>query len=207
MMKLLRWSIFLKTLIFTTHAYAIWGVGDVVYDPTAATNFTTMIKQAKETYDAAKSQLDKMVSIEKTIREAQESYETLSKYDIQKVAKGMQNGGKLQSFAALRGQIANTEGGISQNSSFVTGNVERIRQLENLEILKKASADNVQDASGSPNAAMSAKITAQSAAALAALKASEEQRRIQDDIRTSQASKQETENLLDAGKIYKAMGK
>lgn len=205
-MKKIFYCLLCVPVLFTGRAYAI-GTEITIMSPEDKAQITAIVESVKKNYENMKSQLDKMVSMEKTIRESQEAYDTLSKYDIQRVAKSMQNGGKLQSFAALRGQIANTEGATSQNSSFVTDNVERIRQLENLEILKKASADNVADASGSPNAATSAKITAQSTAALAALKASEEQRRIQEDFRASQANKQETDNLLDAGKIYKAMGK
>jgi hypothetical protein len=135
MMKLILFVLF--CIFITPKVYAVAGVGDLVYDPSMNSQMATMISQAKQMYESAKLQLDKMVSMEKTIREAQEAYETLSKYDINEVAKKLQNGGKLNSFAALRGQIANTEGAASQNSSFVSGNIERIRQLETRQLLPK----------------------------------------------------------------------
>lgn len=196
------------SVIFVPRVYAVGGVGDIVYDPSANGQMATMIAQAKETYVAMKSQLDKMVSMEKTIREASEAYDTLSKYDLQQVAKGLMPGkNSTASFAALRGQIANTEGKVSQNTSFVKGNLERIGQLENLEILKRASATNVDETSGKPNAATSAKVTAQSTAVLAALAASEEQRRINEEIGRSQAAQAEKDNLTNSKKVYEAMGK
>jgi hypothetical protein len=200
--------LFIACYIFITpNVYALVGVGDVVYDPSAATNFATMIKQAKETYEAAKSQLDKMVSMEKTIREAQEAYETLSKFDLNQAIKGMQNGGKLESFAALRGSIANTEGKVTQDKNFVSGNIERIGQLENLELLKRAQLSNMEDVNGKPNSATSAKVTAQSTAALALLAASEEQRRVKEEVSMSQANALESGNTINSAKIYDAIGK
>jgi hypothetical protein len=192
----------------TNSAHALWGVGDISFDPTT---YGAVIKQYEEMvklYENAKSQLDKVVSMEKTIREAQEAYDTLSKFDLEQAAKGLMPGkNSTSSFAALRGQIANTEGKISQNSSFVKGNLVRIGQLENLEILKRASATNLSEASGKPNAATSAKITAQSTTTLAALAAMEEQRRTNEDIAHSESAKLETDNLINSKKVYEAMGK
>ncbi len=195
-------------MLVSSNVFAVGGVGDVVYDPAAESQMAAILKQAKESYESMKAQLDKMVSMEKTIREAQESYDTLSKFDIQQAAKGLKPGaGSTASFATLRGQIANTEGKLDQNSGFVSGNLYRIQQLENLEILKRASATNLEEASGKPNAATSAKVTAQSTATLAALAAAEEQRRTQEDIAKSQAVKIEMDNLANSKGVYDAMGK
>ena len=180
----------------------------VVYDPSAYVQMLEMIKQAEEMYTTAKENLDKMVSIEKTMREAQAAYDTLSKLDLQQATKGLMPGKESDSsFAALRAQIANTEGKVNQNSNFVTGNLDRVRQLENLEILKRASVTNLGVVAGAPNAATSAKVAAQSSATLAALAAAEEQRRIKEEIERSQAAKLEKDNFTNSKKVYEAMGK
>jgi hypothetical protein len=192
---------------FSTRVYAVLGVGDVVYDPAANSHFMTMIAQAKEMYATAKAQLDGMVAIEKTINEAQQAYEVLSKFDLDKAVKSLQSGGRLSSFAALRGQIANTEGVISQNVSFVEGNLQRVQQLENLELIRTAAVKNGSQASGKVNALTAAQISAQNSSMQLALQAAEEQRKLKEDAEKAQATKNDADNFKNTKKVYEAMGK
>lgn len=196
-------------LMFSHRVFAVGGVGDIVYDPTAQTQMTTMIEQAKEMYKSAKEQLDKMVSMERTIREAQQAYDTLSKYDLQRAIKGITDTSKnsTASFAALRAEIANKESGVSNNVGFVQGNLARIQNLENLELLKSAMTSNINEANGSPNQSTTSKMTAQSTSALAALAASEEQRKLTDEHNREMASEAEARNFKNTKKVYEAMGK
>lgn len=196
------------TSIFSINAYAVLGVGDVVNDPQANSQFMTMIAQAKEMYENAKKQLDGMVAIERTIKEANESYEILSNLDLGKAVKGLMPGkNSTKSFAALRGEVASIEGNASNTAGTVSGNMYRMGQLENLELIRSAAAGNVQQSSGKMNAATSAQITAQSTASLAALAASEEQRRTKEDVAREAGKKQEYNNLGDSKNVYEAMGK
>ena len=179
-MKLIIFSVFV--LMFSGRVFAVGGVGDVVYDPTTDSQLATLLKQAKEQYETMKTQLDKMVSIEKTIREAQQAVDSLSKFDLSQAVKGMTPGkDATSSFSALRAQIYTTESSATNSVGGVQGNIYRIRQLENLDLLNRASITGLGEVSGNPNQATSAKSTAQSAAILAALAAQEQARRARED--------------------------
>ena len=169
MMRLML-VVFISSVIFSTRVYAVLGVADtaVVNDPQANGQFLTMIAQAKEMYQNAKAQLDGMVAIEKTIKEAQEAYEVLSKFELDKALKSLQGGGDLKSFAALRGSIANTEGKVTQNIGLVEGNKERLMQLDNLELIRSAAVKNGSQSSGKVNAITVARIAAQNSSMLLA---------------------------------------
>lgn len=199
--------VLLACVIFSTRSFAVLGVGDIVNDPQANSQFMTMIAQAKEMYQNAKAQLDGMVAIEKTIKEAQEAYEVLSKYDLDSAVKSLQKGGGMTSFAALRSQIANTEGKASQNVSFVEGNFQRVQQLENLELIRTAAVKNGSQSSGKINALTAAQIAAQNSSMQLALQAAEEQRKLKEDAEKAQASKNDADNFKNTKKVYEAMGK
>jgi multidrug resistance efflux pump len=158
-------------------------------------------------YTNAKAQLDGMVAIEKTMKEAQQAYETLSKFDLNKAIESMQKGGNMGSFAALRSQIANTEGHISQNVNFVEGNAQRVSQLENLELIRTAAVKNGTQSSGKINANTAAQITAQNSSMQLALQAAEDQRRLKEEADKERAAKANSDNFRDSKKIYEVIGK
>ena len=208
MMRLML-VVFISSVIFSTRVYAVLGVADtaVVNDPQANGQFLTMIAQAKEMYQNAKAQLDGMVAIEKTIKEAQEAYEVLSKFELDKALKSLQGGGDLKSFAALRGSIANTEGKVTQNIGLVEGNKERLMQLDNLELIRSAAVKNGSQSSGKVNAITVARIAAQNSSMLLALAAAEAQRKVKEDSDKAKENKNNADNIVNAGELYRAIGK
>jgi hypothetical protein len=205
--------VFILSIIFSTRVYAVGGVGDVVNDPQANAQLATtnkqlyaMFSQAQEMYRNAKAQLDGMVAIERTIREASEAYETLSKLDLNKAVQSLQQGGVLNSFANLRGLIANKENSAENTFNRIDGNIQRIRQLENFELIRSASVNNMSQSSEKINANTSAAITAQGVSAMTTLAAIEAQRREKEDIAKDLGEQKEANNTEDMPKIYNALG-
>lgn len=203
-----RLAAFFLTLAVATPAHALFGVGDLSFDPTTYGEVASLYKQTVELYDNAKKQLDSMASIEKTLKEAQQAYETLANTDLRSAAAGLRpDAANTKSAAGLRAELARMEGGVSQNSSYYTYQLSRIKQLENLELLQRASASNAQEATGKMNEATAARISAQAAASTAALAAAEEQRRVQEDMARQAAAKAGRDSMKDSRKLYKAMAK
>ena len=64
---------FVFALAVANPAHAFLGVGDITFDPTSYAQLTKQYQQAVELYNNAKKQLDGLVSIEKTINDAQMS--------------------------------------------------------------------------------------------------------------------------------------
>ena len=198
----------LVSVLFTSRAHAVFGVGDISFDPTVYGEVAALYKQTTELYETAKKQLDGLASIEKTIREAQQAYESLANTDLKQVVKGLKpdkNRGKT--IGAMRAELERVGNGVGQNAGYIRFQLSRITQLENLELLKKASAANTEQATGKMNAATAERITAQSAATLASLAAAEEQRRVQEDYAHAAAAKAVVDNLNNSNKVYEAMGK
>ena len=199
---LLVWALFMP------QAYAVFGIGDISFDPTVYGEVAALYKQTTELYETAKKQLDGLASIEKTIREAQQAYESLANTDLKQVVKGLKpdkDSGKT--IGAMRAELERVGNGMGQNAGYIRYQLSRITQLENLELLKKASTANTEQATGKMNAATAERITAQSAATLAALAAAEEQRRVQEDYAQAAAAKAVVDNLNNSNKVYEAMGK
>lgn len=208
MMKCTLFVALLVSALFTSRAYAVFGVGDISFDPTVYSEVAALYQQTKELYDTAKKQLDGLASIEKTIREAQQAYESLANTDLKQVVKGLKpdkDSGKT--IGAMRAELERVGNGVGQNAGYIRFQLSRITQLENLELLKKASAANTEQATGKLNAATAERITAQSAATLASLAAAEEQRRVQEDYAHAAAAKAVVDNLNNSNKVYEAMGK
>jgi DNA-binding ferritin-like protein len=200
--------VFILATTAISPAHAFWGVGDITFDPTTYGEVSALYKQTTELYETAKKQLDGLASIEKTIREAQQAYESLANTDLKQVVKGLKpdkDSGK--SIGALRAELERVGNGMGQNAGYIRFQLSRITQLENLELLKKASAANTEQATGKMNAATAERITAQSAATLASLAAAEEQRRVQEDYAHAAAAKAVVDNLNNSNKVYEAMGK
>jgi len=199
---------FVFTLAVANPAHAFWGVGDITFDPTSYAQLTKQYQQAVELYNNAKKQLDGLVSIEKTIKDAQMAYDTLASTNLKTVASGFSlNSGDSKTAAGLRAQLAGMENGTTQTAGYLSYQLSQITQLENLALLQKASASNLKQAGGKINPTEAASITAQSSATIAALAAVEAQRRQQEDIAKTAAAQAEINNLDNAKTVYKAMGK
>ncbi|MGC2048133.1 MAG: hypothetical protein WA635_05940 [Gallionella sp.] len=203
-----KFLIFIFSSMFVSPAHAFWGVGDITFDPTTYGEVSALYKQTKELYDTAKKQLDGLASIEKTIKDAQEAYDSLASTDLKQVVKGLKPGKDSgKTIGAMRAELERVENGVGQNAGYIRFQLSRITQLENLELLKKASAANTEQATGRMNTATAERITAQSAATLASLAAAEEQRRVQEDYAHAAAAKAVVDNLNNSNKVYEAMGK
>lgn len=204
-------KIFAFALVFVTAtpAHAVLGVGDVVFDPSTYGQVVKQYEQMMKLYENAKGQLDKLVSIERTINEAQAAYDTLGSFSLQTAIDGLrENGNDIKSAAQLRAALANTEGGAAQSSSYVQYQLSQIEQLENLAKLRKASSDNAKQAANKgTNQATSSAISAQSTATMAALAAAAEQRRIEEETQRGMTAKAANENLKNSTKVYEAMGR
>lgn len=188
---------------------AALGVGAITFDPTTYGAVKAQFDQMMKLYENAKSQLDKLASIEKTINDAQTAVQTLGSFNIKTATSALSgNSNGIQSAADLRAAVANTEGGVTQNASYVQYQLNQIDQLAQLAALQKASADNAKQASTKgTSTATSAAISAQSEATLAALAAAQEQRRIQDETQRGITAKAATDNMKNSTKVYEAMGK
>ncbi len=188
-------------------AQAFWGVGDITFDPTTYGEVAKQYQQAVELYKTAKQQLDNLASIEKTIKDAQKAYDTLASTSIKNVASSFSlKSGDNKTAAGLRAQLANVESGTTQTKGYINYQLSQLEQLDNLNLLQKASASNLKQAGEKINPTEAASITAQSSSALAALAAAEAVRHQQDDFAKTAAAQATITNLNDASKIYKAMG-
>lgn len=200
---------FVVCLAFTAPAHAFLGIGDVTFDPSTYGEVVKQYEQMMKLYENAKGQLDKLASIEKTINDAQTAAQTLGSFNLKTATSALrQNTNSIKSAADLRAAVANTEGGVANNASYVQYQLYQINQLDQLAALQKASADNAQQAaSKGTSTATSQAIAAQSSATLAALAAAQEQRRIQEETQRGISAKAALDNMKNSGKVYEAMGK
>ena len=202
-----RLLVFVFALAVANPAHAFLGVGDITFDPTSYTQLTKQYQQAVELYNNAKKQLDGLVSIEKTIKDAQMAYETLASTNLKTIASGFSlNSGDNKTAAGLRAQLAGMENGTTQTAGYISYQLSQLNQLENLALLQKATASNLKQSSSKINPSEAASITAQSSSTIAALAAVEAQRRQQEDIAKTAAAQAEINNLDNAKTVYKAMG-
>ncbi len=203
-----KYFIFAFAFLLANPAHAFWGVGDITFDPTSYGEISALYKKTIEMYENAKKQLDGLASIEKSIKDAQASYDTLANTDLKQVAAGLRpDSNNTKTAAGLRAELARMEGGADQNAGYIRYQLARIQQLENLELLKKVSASNTSQSTGNINQATKESITAQSTATLAALAAAEEQRRVQDDYARAAGVQATVDNLNNSKKVYEAIGK
>ena len=189
-------------------ANAFWGIGDVTFDPTNYAELVKQLDQMKKMYETAKTQVEGLMKIERTIKDAQQAYKIIASGDL-KTAMGQLkvDPGNLKTAAGLRAELANLESKGTQNVEYVKYQLSLVGQLENLQALQKASSTNAQQSTGQMNVGTAAAVTAQSTATLAALAAAEEQRRVQEQYEKQKAAKQVVDGLDDASGLYKAIGK
>lgn len=189
-------------------AHAFWGMGDVTYDPTAVAEITKNLEEMKKIYQAARDQIDGLSKIERTIKDAQQAYETLSSGDLQSVVSGMQmDTGNVKSAADLRARFADMESKGGRAVNYMEYQLSLIDRLGDLGKLQKASASNLGQATNKSTVGTNSAITAQSTAALAALAAAEEQRNVEDELQRQKAEKNMQDDLAKSGKLYEALSK
>ena len=207
-----RRSLAVVTLIVTLYqpqAHALFGVGDLSFDPTVYAEIVSLYEQGKEIFDNAKKQLSSLADIQKTINEANQAYESLVNMDLKKLSNELtirDTSGNSNRFAAMRSELDRIQSTAGGNASYIQYQQQRLKNLESLELVQSASASNTGRASDKTNAATSSQITAQSTSTLAALAASEEQRRVQEDMALAQSRKTEINNLQGTRNIYDAIG-
>lgn len=207
-MKKTTIAVCIATAFATTPAHALFGIGDITFDPTNYAEAMKQLDEMRKLYKTAKEQVDNLVKIERTIRDAQEAYKLLASGDLKSAMGQLKvDPGNLKTAAGLRAELASLEGKGAQNAEYVKHQLALIGQLENLAALQKASSTNAQQSTGQMNQATAATVTAQSTAALAALAASEEKRRVQEEYERQKAAKRVVDSLDDAASIYKAIGK
>jgi hypothetical protein len=202
-----RILVFISALVVACPAHAFLGVGDITFDPSTYGEVVKQYEQVVKLYEAAKQQIDSLAKIEKTIKDAQTAYDTLSHADMKSVAAGLTpNTNNVKTAAQLRAELARMESAGGQSTNYIKYQLYQIDQLDNLATLQKAAASNTDQATGKTNTATDEKITAQSTAALAALAAAEQQRKTQQDIANAASNKALADNLDNASNVYKAMG-
>jgi hypothetical protein len=207
-MKKTKLVAFILAAFAASPAHAIFGVGDLSFDPTNYAELVKQLDQMKKLYETAKTQVEGLMKIERTIKDAQQAYKIIASGDL-KTAMGQLkvDPGNLKTAAGLRAELANLESKGTQNVEYVKYQLSLVGQLENLQALQKASSTNAQQSTGQMNVGTAAAVTAQSTATLAALAAAEEQRRVQEQYEKQKAAKQVVDGLDDASGLYKAIGK
>ena len=203
-----RLLVFVFAVAVANPAHAFLGFGDVTYDPENYAEITKLYEQTKSMYDTAMKQLDSMANVERSIRDAQQAYDSLATFSLKQAAAGLApDGSNMKTIAGLRDEVARTGSGLSQNTGFVQYQLSQIKQLENLDLLQKAATTNVSDSTNKNSQADTGRITAQSTAALASLAAAEQQRKVQEDYARAATAQGEADNFGNAGKVYEAIGK
>ena len=174
-MKKLLWCVVSVALAFvSTPSFALWGVGDISFDPTTYGEVAKLYSQTKELYETTKKQLKTLDEVRTTLMEAKEGVEALQNFDLKKTAQSLKGSGldgKDNKIGALRSEMSTLEGKLGGTSSYLQYQKQRIANLEKLDMLQGESAKNVDKASSKTSAEANSKITAQSTSILATLAA------------------------------------
>ncbi len=197
------------SLLICAPAHAFWGIGDVVYNPTEYGQFGKTIEQGKQLYDTSVKQLDNLASIERTMNDANQAYQNLRTLNLSQLWQNLQPGMRLQGtttpIATLRAEIENSQNGVTHDANYIQYQLQQLDQLDRLAAVQQASAGDNERASATPQPAQSAQITAASTSALAALAASEERRRTEQDFARASAQQGEIDHFKDSS-LYDAIG-
>jgi hypothetical protein len=196
----------LATIFVVTPAEAFLGEGDLVFDPQSHAELIKTYEQVKELYTSSMKQLDRLSSIEQTIRDSQRTYEQLRNTNLQQYVSNLKPQG-VDTITGLRAEIARLQSTAGGDASYLQFQMSRLAQLEHLQILK-TSTDTSLTNSINPitTQAGNESITAQSSATLAALASNEEQRRINEEVAQRAAVKQNQDSFFDSSKVYGAIG-
>ena len=202
----------LALIALPMNARAIFGVGDISFDPTVYAEIIKLYEQGKELYKSAMDQLDRLDKMQRTIAEAHQAYDRLVNVDVHKMAEDLKPGKYMKyansenRFRLMRAELSNLRDGIEGDVDFIRGQLSRIDALETLVGVQGAAAGNMQAAAKDLDDRRSNQITAQSTATLSALAAAEAQRHQQQDMALVQERAQQQAIVLDAVKIYQALG-
>ena len=202
----------LALIALPMNARAIFGVGDISFDPTVYAEIIKLYEQGKELYKSAMDQLDRLDKMQRTIAEAHQAYDRLVNVDVHKMAEDLKPGKYMKyangenRFRLMRAELSNLRDGIEGDVDFIQGQLSRIDALETLVGVQNAAAGNMQAAAKDLDDRRSNQITAQSTATLSALAAAEAQRHQQQDMALVQERAQQQAIVLDALKIYQALG-
>lgn len=183
-----------------------------VYDPTVHSEVVALLKQAKEMYQTAKKQLDRLNEVSRTLEEAKQSYDTVVNTDLHALAKDLMPGQSLkgargvETVGALRAELARLEASGQGNVEYYRYQLSRLGNLDRLFLLQDASAQNVTKATTNLDERKSTQVIAQSTATLAALAAVEGQRREREEVQAAAAAKRDADLLTDSAKIFHALG-
>jgi DNA repair exonuclease SbcCD ATPase subunit len=201
-------------MLTVSPAQAFWGEGDTVFDPGVYGQVAKQYEQMKQLYDNAMKQLDHLASIEQTMNKANQAYQSLRNINMQQMWSSLKPGNGLQGTTTpienLRGDINKTTSTASQDTSFVSYQIQQLDQLAKLASVQEASASDNRSATATgtqaPNQTQSSQITAASTSTLAALAASEERRRTEQQLAASRAQQNEADVFRDTS-LYSAIGK
>lgn len=200
-------TVAILTLV-TPPAHAIFGIGDVSYDPTVHAELVSMYNQAVEAYKVADQTLQRMQKMQETVEEASRAYDKLVNLDLNKVAEGLKPGQYMKTannsnrIRAMRAELARLKNNSEGTARFVDGQLSRIDDLEKMVGLQDAAVANAAKASTDVDVRRSGQITAQSTATLSALAAAEEQRRQTSDLAMAAEAQRQRELLNESAKIY-----
>jgi hypothetical protein len=196
----------------TPAAHALFGVGDITYDPTVYAEVLKLYEQGKELYKTTMDQLDRLDKMQRTITEAHQAYDRLVNLNLHKIAEDLKPGKYMKydnsenRFRMMRAELSHLRYGVESNVDFVRGQLGRIDALETMVGMQDAAARNAQTAAKDLDARTSGQITAQSTATLSALAAAEEQRRQQQDMAQASEQQRQSDLLSDSANLYRAIG-
>ena len=202
----------LITMLYQPPAQAVIGIGDISFDPTVYAELVSIYSQGVEIWNTAKKQLDSLAEVQRTIKQANQAYQSIVNIDLKRIASDLTTGdlnGSDDQIAALRSEMSQVESTLGGNTRYYQYQSQRIKNLESLELLQKASTNNLERASGNMGEAVvptSTQITAQSTSTLAALAAAEEQRRVNEDVARNRAQAQEVDSVKQSADIYRVIG-
>lgn len=194
----------------TSPAHALFGVGDLSFDPTTYGEVAALYKQTVELYKTAQGQLDAIREVEKTIKEAQVAYDSVVNSDINKLVDDLKPRKLSDSddkISALREELSRIDTSAARGANYYQYQMQKLSNLERLSVLQEVGNTNMQRASGTKiNTATTAQVTAQSTSTLAALAAAEEQRKQRQEFSESAAREKERAAFNDSKRIYSAIG-
>lgn len=195
-------------VIAAAPAHAVLGVGDVSFDPQTYAQLVQMMEQMEKAYTVATKQLDRLVQIQDAIREAERTYDDVVNTDLDAMAKSLKPskglGADRDKLQRLRDELERSKNGAGANVGYIKYQMERIDNLLKLSDLQEAGGRNLSKASTNLGDRDSARVTAQSTAALAALATLREQRDTEERMAHARAAQEDTDLVRNSGKLFGA---
>jgi uncharacterized protein YihD (DUF1040 family) len=190
----------------TSPAQAFLGFGDVVFDATSYGELASIYDQGTQMLQSYDKQLSTMHQLQEDIKKANQVFDHVANTHLKQYTQMLPGeSGTASQYKALMDDILREQKMAGTDSTFINAQNARLKNMQALDLLKQASTQNTERASGKTNQQTSTQITAQSTAALAALAASEEQRRQLDEYRRSQSGRNENDQLRGTGNYYRQL--